>query len=327
LIQSVVLSTAIALALAWLVVRWWPERQAMTVLALYATFVVVGAPLLPWRYDLLPALLTLLALLGVATGRPIPAGLCLGLGIAAKLYPAVLLPVFGLYYLIQRQYARLIRLVITCTGVVLAAFLPFALLDPAWLASLGYYGVRGLQIETLPGGVLLLANALGLARTGVTSAVGAYQLVSPIADGIVRWQPIMLAIAFGAVLLSTVRRFRQDYARGQAISIESLVMSAALALMVFIATNKVFSAQHMVWLLPLAPLLRVPQAALLLAAWALTNLLFPWHYEDLTDGRLFPVLILNLRNLVVAVLIVWLLVEPFPLLRRAPATRPLPLRG
>jgi hypothetical protein len=55
------------------------------------------------------------------------------------------------------------------------------------------------------------------------------------------------------------------------------------------------------------------QGALLLAAWALTNVLFPWNYEDLTDGRQFAVLVLNLRNLAVLALILWAAPEARPL--------------
>jgi hypothetical protein len=328
LVESVVFSAVIAVGLALIAARYWPGRPVGRILGVYAAFVAVGAPLLPWRYDLFPAMLTLLALLGVLAGRPTLGGLCLGLGIAAKLYPAVLLPIFGLYFLMNGRRGATIRLALASAVAPALALLPFLSLDPAaWLPSLGYYGVRGLQIETLPGGVLLLLNLLRVTRVGVTSAFDAYQLVSPLADGVARWQPLLLIALYGAALASCWLRFGRERQAAGAVGPESLVAGLALALLAFIAANKVFSAQHLVWLLPFAPLLPLRQGALLLTAWGLTNVLFPWNYEDLTDGRQFAVLVLNLRNLAVLALILWLLAEPLPIRsrRRLPGlARPTP---
>ena len=311
LVQMGLVSMVVALALAVIVPRGWPGRPATAVLAVYILFVAVGASLLPWRYDLFPAMLTLLALLGVVVNRPTVGGVALGLAVAAKLYPLVLLPVLGLYYLVGRRYRALVNLLLGCGAVVALAALPFLSVAPGtWLPSLGYYDVRGLQIATLPGGVLLLVNALRLTRVRVEFTFGSFHLASPLADAVVAWQPVVLVLAFAAVLVSCWRRFHREQAATGAISAGNLVAALVLVVLVFIVTNKVFSSQHLIWVLPLAPLLRPAPAGLLLAAWALTNVLF-WNFEDLTDGRLVPVLLLNGRNLLVLVLIIWLLVEPW----------------
>lgn len=318
LLQMVLLSSAGALALAWGAARGRLPRPPLPTLALYALGVAVAAPLLPWRYDLFPALLTLLALLGVLTGRPTLGGLALGLAVAAKLYPLVLLPVFGLAYLVERRYGALTRLLLGCGATIALAVLPVLPPDPgAWLASLGYVQVRGLQIETLPGGVLLLVNAARLARVGVTFTVGAFQLASPLADAVVRLQPLLMAAGLGTALAACAHRFRRDRAAVGAVRPASLIAGAVLMLLVFLSTNKVFSAQHTIWLLPFAALLPLRQAALVVGLLGLTNVLFPWLYEDLTDGHLLPVLVLNARNALVLALLLWLLLESLDLPRRA----------
>ena len=53
-------------------------------------------------------------------------------------------------------------------------------------------------------------------------------------------------------------------------------------------------------LLPFAPLLRPRQAGIMLAIFVLTITLFPFNYDDLLAMRMLPVLLLNLRNLLVA---------------------------
>src|SRR4029079_12404552 len=97
-----------------------------------------------------PALLTVLALLCLLRQRPGWAGIWLGLGVAAKLYPAVLLLVFGAYSLAGKNRPALLRLALGSAGVLAATLLPFVLLTPGPLLSfLRYHELRGLQLESL----------------------------------------------------------------------------------------------------------------------------------------------------------------------------------
>jgi hypothetical protein len=67
-----------------------------------------------------------------------------------------------------------------------------------------------------------------------------------------------------------------------------------------------------VWLLPLAPLLPRPQALLAVLASLLTMLLLGSNYVGLMTLRPEHVLALNLRNLVLVVLMVWLVFDRRP---------------
>jgi hypothetical protein len=118
------------------------------------------------------------------------------------------------------------------------------------------------------------------------------------------------------VLASCLARFREEQAAGGRVTSESLVTYSVAALLAFIVTNKVFSPQYLIWLLPFAPLLRLRQASALLAICALTIVLFPFDYDHLLGMELLPVLLLNLRNLLVVGLLVWLLVDRAPSSRR-----------
>jgi hypothetical protein len=165
LIQSAILSTLIALV----IVRLRPRPKE---LAIYALLVAVSAPLLPWRYDLFPALLTALALLCLLRERPGWAGIWLGFGVAAKLYPIVLLPIFAAYYLAGKNWPALARLALGSAGAVAATLLPFVLIAPGPLLSfLRYHQLRGLQLESLPAGAIALAHVLGLTRRGSNSTM------------------------------------------------------------------------------------------------------------------------------------------------------------
>jgi uncharacterized membrane protein len=313
LIQNAIFSTLIALVIA----QIRGLLAAGPALALYALLVAVSAPLLPWRYDLFPALLTVLALLCLLRQRPGWAGIWLGLGVAAKLYPIVLLPIFGVYYLAGKNRPALLRLALGSAGALAATLLPFVLIAPGPLLSfLRYHELRGLQLESLPAGAIMLAHVLGMTPAGLEFNYGALQIVSPLAGAVLSWLPIVFVVLFGAVLASCRARFREEQAAGGRVTSESLIAYSVAVLLAFIVTNKVFSPQYLIWLLPFAPLLRLRQASALLAICALTIGLFPFEYDHLLGMELLPVLLLNLRNLLVVALLIWLLVDHAPSSRR-----------
>ncbi|HEU5102798.1 MAG TPA: glycosyltransferase 87 family protein [Roseiflexaceae bacterium] len=309
LIQNAVFSTLIALIITRL---RGPDASAP---AFYALLVGVSAPLLPWRYDLFPALLTALALLSLLRGRPGWAGIWLGFGVAAKLYPIVLLPIFGAYVLAGRNRPALARLTLGCLGAAGVTLLPFALIAPEQLLSfLRYHQLRGLQLESLPAGAIVLAHVIGLTPARLAFNYGALHLVSPLAAATLAWLPIAFLGIFAAVLACCAARFREEQLAG-GVTTESVVAFCAAGLLAFIVTNKVFSPQYIIWLLPFAPLLRARQAATLLAIFALTIALFPFDYDNLLAMQLGPVLLLNLRNLLALALLIWLLVDRAPSMR------------
>lgn len=315
------------------------RHRSMQVLVSYVLLVIVSAPLLPWRYDLFPALLTVLALLSVVAGHPVLVGhqrsikrlytretgflrtlqnqfsgllvgFWLGLGIAAKLYPVVLLPIFSLYYLVKREYLALLRLLLASfvtTGLIL---LPFSLVgSERFLSFLKYHQHRGLQLESLSSGVILLINKLGGTEVQLINNYGAAHLISPLADNVLKWLPFTFLFMFGVVILSCFNCFRREQARLGTVTTESLVAYVTVTLLIFIATNKVFSPQYIIWLLPFAPLLRLRQIGLFIVICIITLVIFPFFYWKLINLDLDLILLLNLRNILLVTLMFWLLGE------------------
>jgi uncharacterized membrane protein len=314
LIENALFSTLIAM----IIVQIRGLRAAWSALALYAILVAVTAPLLPWRYDLFPALLTALALLCLVRQRPGWAGIWLGLGVAAKLYPAVLLLILGAYYLAEKNRPAFLRLGFGSAGALIATLLPFVLIAPEPLLSfLRYHQLRGLQLESLPAGVIVLAHALGLTLARLEFNYGALHVASPLAGAVLSWLPAAFILIFGGVVVSGWARFREEQAAHGHVTNASLVAYSVAALLAFIITNKVFSPQYIIWLLPFAPLLRLRQASTLLLICALTIVLFPFNYDRLLAMELLPALLLNLRNLLMVALLGWLLVDYAPSWRAA----------
>jgi uncharacterized membrane protein len=316
LIENVLISTLIAFALAWMTEQRAILRPPRLTLALYALFVALSAPLLPWRYDLFPTLLTVLAFISVLRGRPAWAGFWVGLGIAAKLYPVVLLPIFGLYYLTSRHYHALLRMTLGCAVALLLTLLPILFFTtPAQIFSfLSYHSLRGLQVESLPAGLIMLASKARLTTAEIAFNYGALHIASPWSNAILKLLPFAFIAVFGVVAFSAWGRFREESAASdhRRASAETLAAYVAAALLAFIATNKVFSPQYIIWLLPFAPLLRLRQTLMFLVIVVLTITVFPFDYNQLLAMQKIPVVMLNLRNLLVVVLLGWLMIERAP---------------
>jgi hypothetical protein len=310
---NVLFGTLIAQVIDWLATWRIAGRAPWIALALYAALVAVCAPLLPWRYDIFPALLAALALLCVLRDRPAWAGVWAGLGIAAKLYPIVFVPIFGLYYLAGRDWRALLRMLSGCVLAVMLCTLPFLFTAQAALFSfLKYHSLRGLQLESLPAGVIVLLHALGLTPAQLAFNYGALHIASPWSAAILAWLPVAFVALFGLVSAGAWGRFREECAGGGRVAPETLIAYLFAALLAFMVTNKVFSPQYIIWLLPFAPLLRPRQGLLVLAIAAITIFLFPYNYNELMAMQRLPVVLLNVRNLLVLALFGWLLIERAP---------------
>lgn len=315
LVQSAIISTVIA---------WYVHRLAKKVrfglspdlsLIAYCSLVIVTSFYLPWRYDLFPALLTMLGVTDLISRKPLGAGIWLGLGTAAKLYPIVLLPIFFLFCIMENRKSAGLKLAGGFCVALGLSFLPFAAVSPtAMLSFLKYHQMRGLEIESVPAGLILLAHVWGLTSANVVVNYGADHIVSPSAPSVVRCLPLIFAGLYGIVLWKAWLRFRNEGKLGQIESATLLTYTIA-ALTAFILANKVFSPQYMIWLLPFVPLLRPRPALSLLTVFVLTTIIFPCNFSSLCSLAPGAIYLVNLRNGVL-VLFFSMLVLRLPLVER-----------
>ena len=229
------------------------------------------------RYDLWPAALTAAVLAAVLAGRERLGLAVLGLAVAAKIYPLVLLPLL-LVYVARRQGVRAAAIGFGCFAVALAVVvLPFAVIAPEGVVDSAQRQLeRPLQIESLGASFLLAAHQLGLYDPSVVSTYGSQNLSGALPDALATAQTVLQAAALVAVWIL--------FARGPATPLR-LVLACAASVVVFVAFGKVLSPQFMIWLVPVAALVagRVGFAAgaLLGAALVTTHLWFPTRYWDL----------------------------------------------
>jgi len=253
--------------------RAGPERLWGATLFVALAPLALGSVLLT-RFDLWPAALVAAALAALVSGRDRLALGALGLGIAAKVYPLVLLPIFLAWTWKRRGRREALAALAVAAAVVAVCVLPFLALSPhgVWESSLRQT-TRPLQIETLGGSVLLaLHHVLGMHLTVLTSH-GSQNLSGGAADALAVVQSVIEV----AVLLAIWRWF----ARGPADA-GRLFRASAGAVCAFVVFGKVLSPQFLIWLVPLVALVRgrrgLVAATVLGVCCVLTQLWFPYRY-------------------------------------------------
>ena len=220
---NIVLLGALLLVAIWAQVRT-DQSRPWDGMMLAASPLIIAGSLINW--DLLPIALTALGVLAWARRRPGLAGVLLGLGMAAKLYPLFLLGPLLLLCLRGRRTPDFVMMVSTFVISWGLVNLPVLLLAPAAWRSFWEFNAS---------------------RSG---DLGSIWYVLSLAD---RPLPNLNLVSFGlfalgclgiAVLIVVAPR------RPRFGAMAFLVMAA------FLLTNKVYSPQYMLWLLPFVILAR-----------------------------------------------------------------------
>ncbi len=315
-IQNAALATGIAVGLAWLARHGWAATAPQIVLATGLILLLGAVDVVVWLFDLLPALLVVLALVAAARERPGWAGVLLALGALVKVFPVVLVPVLLCWYLVEGRRRAAARLLIGSVVTIGVVMVPLVLMAGAGAFSFrDYEAARGAQLESVPASLAMLASILGGAATTLDHAFGAWQIEGSLARQLADVQALLLVAGLMMLLGLCLVRFRQDARATGGIAPTRVVAYGTACVLMGLITSKVLSPQFLVWLLPLAPLLPRPQALFAAGVSLLTSVLLGSNYVGLMQQRPTMVLLLDLRNMLLVVLLVWVVARNAPSLR------------
>ncbi|MCP2261426.1 putative membrane protein [Streptoalloteichus tenebrarius] len=249
--------TALWLGLAWIVTVWGVARLARrrswdAAIAAVSPLVVVHAFT---NFDALATACATAGLLAWARRRPVLAGVLLGIGGAAKLYPLFLLGPLLVLCVRAGRTREGVRTALTAVATWAAVNAPLALLYPnGWREFFRLNSERGADPDSLYNVISYFTGWPGLdgpLQPGQTPTV--LNTVSAL---------LFVACCLGVawVGLSAPRRPR-------------LAQLGFLVVAAFLLTNKVWSPQYSLWLVPLA-VLALPRWRLLLAWMAVDALVW-----------------------------------------------------
>ncbi|MET0386522.1 MAG: glycosyltransferase 87 family protein [Polyangiales bacterium] len=291
------------------------ERATSRTLYLSVGFLFALGSVVVTRMDHLVVTATLAVLLAFERGQHAPAahgvvwatftGALTGLGVMTKLVPGLAGVAVCALWWTSHTHSRVAR-VLACASAcvaVLAAFnvALYAFAGDAYIATFRYHSLRGVQLESLWAGAIMLLRPFGFAMQ-IDDSFGSTNLASA-ATTLVK--PLSLA-AFAVVAAYLVfgRRFAAD-GRG------ALVLTSAL-LLAFMLTQRVFSPQYLIWIGAPLCVLASEQRPLRRGFWLffgailLSQLIFPRGYPLLKALHPLGIALLNLRNLLLIAFGVWL---------------------
>ena len=284
-IFELLMAVGLAAVCALIVVALLAMRASTARMAFAVGAALVGAcflgPFILTRFDLYAAAFTLAAVGAILHRRLTLGPILLGLAIATKIYPAVLLPLLVASAWKRGGVRSATRDTALTIGAAVVVYLPFALVAPEGVARSVWRQLgRPLQLESLGSGVLLaLHNAAGMPLAWASGS-GSQNLtgtVAAVASG------VTTVVGLAALALVWTR-----YARGDTAAAARFARYAAAAVVAFVAFGKVLSPQFLVWLLAIVvivPGLRGSVASVLLVvACALTRLWFPRTYWELVKS-------------------------------------------
>jgi uncharacterized membrane protein len=310
-IEMLFFAAIVLLAMAWTLVRLnASERRLAGALMFAAVSPFALGPVSIARYDLWPACLASVGLAAVVAGRRRLGMTAIALGAAAKIYPVVLLPIL----LVEAWRRRGTREVVVLLGiflvVVVATFAPFVALAPHGLWD-SFHGQasRPLQIESVGAAGMFAAHQAAGTNVNIVKSHGSDNLAGRVPD-------LLGGLSSAAVLVSLVVVWLL-FARGPTTN-ERLVTAAAAAVVAYIAFNKVFSPQYLIWLVPLVPLVRgrrgLIASVLLGIAIVMTQIWEPYTYGRLLrpnpDATISWLIVV--RDLIVVALLAVLLKALWP---------------
>lgn len=270
------------------------RNRAMLVAALAP--LLCGA-MIRTHFDLLPVVLTLGCLALLCADRPRVGLTVLGVAIAVKLYPVVIVPVVLAWLIARGQRRAALEGTAAMVLVVAVAYAAAAAMSVSGTVdSVTYHLDRAVQVESSPAVVL---RALDSAGAGVATPNGGHKsdgLDHPAAGAVTGAFIALMAGAVALLALGVARWGGSDPPGNRALVLGALAATAAFA-----CCGKVLSPQFLIWVVPLGAFAfawRMPAlAGAVLVALALTFVEFPAHYRDVVERVPWVLVVVAARDL------------------------------
>lgn len=280
-------SLVVAIVVVDLVLTVVFARSSMRAGALWVLFGLLVGPVLVTRFDIVPTLFAVLAVM--AAGRPVAVGIWAAIGASMKVWPALVLPIVPPRSALRAggAFVAMVAVVATVSALVFEGLTGF----------LGGQGSRGLQVESVGALPFLVANAVS-GGISLEYRYGAMEVTQAGAGPVAVAVSALAVVGFVWVAIAWWRGRLE----------RSAPADVAFTVVLFsVVVSRVFSPQYSVWLLGLGVLClvagRLHGPVWLVAVAALvTQVIYPVGYGWLLAGdpALVALQVLRLALVVVA---------------------------
>ena len=294
----------------------------------YSVLTVLLLEFVTDRYDIFPAVLTLMSIYYFVKSRYAWAFILIAIGVMTKLYPAMLFPIYFLIFAARKEWNEAFKGTLVFIAANLAIIIPVLIIEPDMIWNfLNYHSDRPLQIESLAASLIYPLSMFGLITVRITSAMlpdgtldpdnfGSDNLVGTVPDAVAGiLSPLMvagvLAVCF-FFLYVYLRAEDKDRMKLLGLAISGVIMT-------FILFGKVFSSQYLIW--AISPIVFVlmfeddmfgsPLFRFTAAMFIMTQVEFVYNIGILGGGSNindFGMIIILVRN-ILAVIVLYLIIR------------------
>jgi len=259
----------------------------------------LGLPLLlqlPYiRFDVAVTALAVGAVL-LLDRAPTGGGALAALGGLVKAWPVLVLIGAPRGRSTRRSWVSAVVTALAASGALASAF-------SHAFGFLSEQGSRGIEIESLPGSLLLVARRFGY-HGGIHYRYGSFQVGGHGVDDLATAVLVLTVLGFGWLLWWRLRARRWSPA--------TAADAALTAMLIFVTTSRVISPQYLVWLIGLGAVCLVfretsqrPVALALLPLTVLTTLVYPVLWQPLLHGQALATGVLLLRDVGLLAITLW----------------------
>jgi hypothetical protein len=222
------------------------ERRVLSAVGIYTVGVVMlsgvildpslidAGPLALDRFDLVPTLFVLAAVLARARNRSATWSALLSVGAAIKAFPLFLYPALA------RGERKLRRVLVASATPLLLCAIAVLVIGDEFGSAIAYHTERPLQVEAVAASPFEIAHLLGVSGISTAPGHGGFELSASGAEA-ARWISVVIGVAVYLMLVSAGWRSRVP-------NLE--LVTALLAVLVIFAP--VLSPQFLLWILPLS---------------------------------------------------------------------------
>ena len=186
--------------------------------------------------------------------RYVPSFIFLALGIMTKIYPIFLLPVLLIPFFVKKDWKSVFGFGALTALICLIIELPFLINDPSTAFSyLFQHSGRGMEIESI---IAIPFMIIGLFDSNLVY-VGmdeSWDLFGPLTEVV---EPFLMPFTFAVILLFLIYFLYKMWKTrpGEERVLPVTFLACAMTLLLFMALNKVYCAQYIMWVIMLYPLL------------------------------------------------------------------------
>ena len=289
----------------------------------YSVLTVLLLEFVTDRFDIFPAVLTLMSVYYFVKSKYAWAFILIAIGVMTKLYPAMLFPIYFLIFAAKKEWNEAFKGTVIFAAVILVIAVPILIIEPDMIWNfLTYHSDRPLQIESLAASLIYPLSMVGLITVKITSAMlpdgtldpdnyGSDNLVGIVPDAVAGFLTPIMVVCVLAVCFFFLCVYLKAEDKDK---MKLLALAVAGVIMTFILLGKVFSSQYLIWAVsPVVfimlfedDMFKSPLFKFTAAAFIMTQVEFVYNIGILHGGSNindFGMIIILVRNILTVVML------------------------